>query len=78
MVFKYICPKCGYENIRKYPAVRIVCDKCLCVFRPSEGVPSTPTMNRVPLPIEGKVNMKPTHFTISKVERRLLNRGPGC
>jgi len=80
MTFKYICPKCGHVNTREYPATRIVCDKCLCVFKPSlsEGLTGKLTLDRVPLLIERRgVNMR-SFSKISSVERRILNRGPGC
>jgi len=82
MTFKYICPKCGHENVREYPATRIVCDKCLCVFRPS-GVATELAgrliIDKSPLSLsENRADFKPISPTISNIERRILNRGPGC
>jgi len=84
MTFKYICPKCGYENVREYPATRIVCDKCLCVFKPnSSNALAKPVgeivQDRLSLPLEKeKVSFKPFSPSVSTIERKILNRGPGC
>ena len=30
--YEYLCPYCGYINIRYEPCVRIVCDRCKRAF----------------------------------------------